>query len=67
MEGVFEMRSDPMILVTCDGCGEQVDLILTATARGGYDERDVQSQLEQFGWLVTDSGEYCEECKEDHQ
>jgi len=61
------MLSDPMIEVTCDGpgCDDKITIGLTATARGGYDERNVKEEIEAAGWIVDGDCHYCtEECKE---
>jgi len=46
------MRTDAYIEVTCDCCGETIHVQLTAIARGGYDERYVDAELEGMGWNV---------------
>lgn len=58
------MRSDAFITVTCDRCGDEEDVQLTAIARGGYDERYVDSQLRQLGWRI-DSEDICPDCLEE--
>ena len=58
------MRSDAYITVTCDGCGDEIQIQLTATARG-YDERGVNGELEIAGWTTVDGNDYCEECATD--
>ena len=48
--------------VTCDGC-EWVEVVqLTATARRGWDERDVAAHLESVGWTTVGDEHYCDEC-----
>ena len=56
------MRSDAYILVTCDICKCSEEIQLTATARGGYDERDVDAQLQNMGWDISDGMDVCAEC-----
>jgi len=55
-------RSDAMITVTCDRCGEEMQVDLCATARGGYDERNVDRELEFHGWVIHDDQDICDEC-----
>ena len=55
------MRSDAYITVTCDGCGDEIQIQLTTTARG-YDERGVSGELEIAGWVSAGNADYCEEC-----
>ena len=55
------MRSDAYITVTCDGCGEETEIQLTKTARG-YDERGVNSELENDGWTTVDGKDYRAAC-----
>lgn len=59
------MRSDAYINVTCDHCGDAEEVMLTALAGGGYDDRYVDSQLEEWGWVISEEGDYCsDECAE---
>jgi len=55
------MRTDAYIEVTCDNCGECIQVPLTAIARGGYDERYVDAELESMGWNVDN--DLCPDCK----
>jgi len=58
-------RSDAHIIVTCDKCGLDEEIKLTALARrGNWDERNVDSELEAMGWLPDDDKNHdiCEEC-----
>ena len=60
------MLSDAYIEVTCDGC-HQVEVVqLTATAKRGWDERNVARHLESIGWSVDGDCHYCEHCKTHH-
>lgn len=59
------MRSDAYIMVTCDGCDDVVEVQLVATARGGYDDRNVNGELEAQGWTVDGDRDLCEACTED--
>lgn len=56
------MRSDAYITVTCDGCGGEEQIQLTATARG-YDDRNVAGELRQAGWATDGDADYCADCK----
>jgi len=57
------MRSPTaFITVSCDSCRLEENIELTSTARG-YDERDVDTQLEQMGWRIGD-GDLCPDCVE---
>ena len=58
------MRSDAFIFVTCDKCGAEEEIQLTATARGGYDERNVDARLESLGWTKDGDKDLCEDCSE---
>lgn len=55
-------RSDAFVTVTCDRCGEEARVQLTATARGGYDERHVDANLLRWGWVTETGEDVCEEC-----
>lgn len=62
------MRSNAFIVVTCDGCGEDVEIQLTALARSGsYDERNVSRQLKSMGWTNNGDEDYCESCSEERK
>lgn len=56
------MRSDAFILVTCDGCGGEIEIQLVATARGGYDDRNVDGELADQGWSTSGNMDFCDEC-----
>ena len=56
------MRSDAYITVTCDGCGVEEQIQLTATARG-YDDRNVAGELRRMGWATVGDADYCAGCK----
>ena len=56
-------RSSPYITVICDACGCETEEPLTALARGSYDERHVEANLEASGWVVEEGGDFCcEDC-----
>lgn len=57
------MRSEPIIIVTCDRCRTEEELPLTATSHG-YDERNVSSLLQSRGWS-TINGDICHDCQEE--
>ena len=57
------MRSEPCITVECDVCrSSSVEVGLTTTAQG-YDERNVDDNLERWGWLLRDGEDICPDCK----
>jgi hypothetical protein len=59
------MRSEPLITVTCDRCMlESLEVGLTATGMG-YDERNIDRELESNGWVATGSQDICPGCQED--
>lgn len=66
-EKEVRMKHDPCIEVTCDNeyCCADTFVPLTSTARGGYDERHVDSELKYQKWIITeDEKTYCsEDCK----
>jgi hypothetical protein len=51
------------IIVACDKCKSEESIELTTTARG-YDERNVDAELESMGWEVG-IGDICPSCVED--
>lgn len=58
------MRTDPTIQVACDRCHIFIEEVgLTATARGGYDERHVDTCLQDRGWRVGQD-DICPDCIE---
>ena len=56
------MRSDAYITVTCDKCGCEEQIQLTALARNAYDERNVDGELRRMGWTIDDGIDLCEDC-----
>lgn len=60
------MRSDAYILVQCDGpgCTDSIEIELTSIARGGYDMRNLDADLQRWGWTTKDGLDLCEECSE---
>jgi hypothetical protein len=60
-------RSNPFIIVTCDCCGDTVEVSLTPLARESYDERDVEAHLEGVGWIPEPDEDFCStECHKRH-
>lgn len=59
-----KMRGEPVITVTCDKCKCEDYVGLTTTARG-YDERDVDRELEEMGWKVEGGQDICPTCAEE--
>ncbi len=58
------MRGEPQVLVTCDKCRDyEVTIGLTTTSRG-YDERDMDTELEASGWSKNGYSDYCPDCTE---
>ena len=55
------MRGEPMIEVCCDKCGAVEMMGMTALARGAYDERYLDQELERMGW-TTGAEDICPEC-----
>lgn len=56
---------EPIYPVYCDECLKEGCAAATATARGGFDDRHVQSEIESWGWLyISDVQIYCEYCRE---
>ena len=53
------MRSEPTILVECDYCGSAEDFDMTATARGGYDDRYLEDRMKGRGWHIVDDLDLC--------
>lgn len=46
------MIGEPVVIITCDDCGENwMEKNLTATARG-WDDRDLADEIEASGWKV---------------
>lgn len=58
------MRTDPAITVICDECNDDMEVGLTALARGSYDERDVDAKLEREGWTKDGDRDLCSDCSE---
>lgn len=60
------MRSAPFVTVTCDaeGCQATEEIELTEVARGAWDDRDVDDELEGLGWHSEGGSDYCPECWE---
>lgn len=63
------MKSDAAVVVSCDNerCSEDKEVTLCATARGGWDERYVDDELVESGWIVvSDDIHYCcQECADE--
>lgn len=63
------MLEDPTILVICDGgnsdiCDLEIQVRLTSLARGSYDERNIEADLEEAGWCIKDGKHLCPNCEE---
>lgn len=57
------MISDAYVNVSCDDCGFEIKVELTATARG-YDERNVDQEIRDKGWTIERGYHYCADCME---
>lgn len=55
-------RGEPIIVVECDRCHDTVEMGMTATARGGYDDRNISGELERMGWTVNGDEDICPDC-----
>ena len=56
------MLSDPEVTITCDTCRFEEGFYLTPTARGSYDERDLQNESERSGWVWQEGEHICDTC-----
>jgi len=60
------MIGEPYVTVTCDCCHSAHDFSLTATTRGGYDERDLENEMAAQGWVIDGDLTYCcQECADE--
>lgn len=57
-------KSDPEIIISCDGkdCDMTLEVQLTALAGGAYDERNVPSAMRAEGWISVAGRDYCDQC-----
>ena len=57
------MILDPRVEVECDECGHFESFGLTPLARGAWDDRDLEKQIERLGWKSIGGDEYlCYDC-----
>lgn len=57
------MITDAYVKLVCDNCGDEEEIQLTATARGGYDCRNVESHVKHLGWqAITEDTHACPDC-----
>lgn len=56
------MRGEPTIIVTCDECGDDVEMGMTALARGSYDERNLNASILNMGWEIRGDKDICSDC-----
>ena len=57
------MRGEPQIEVCCDRCKEATEIMgMTALARGSYDERNIDRQLDGMGWTIDNGEDICPDC-----
>lgn len=62
------MILDPVIRVMCDDCGNEEEFPMTFTARGGYDDRELEGWLNRWGWTIAGQNtHYCEECSRERE
>ena len=59
------MRSEAFITVTCDSCYDAIKVQLVGTPRGGYDDRNVDAELEGQGWTTEVGRDLCKACAAD--
>lgn len=57
------MKTDAFLTVTCDRCGSSEDIQLTVTAHG-WDDRNVDEELQKLGWITVDDRDVCPECQD---
>lgn len=66
MSGGVAMVNNPTVTVTCDKCGDEEPLEMTALACASWDMRSVDNQLKRLGWTgTTDTKTICPECQEE--
>lgn len=54
------------IMVSCDKCHVSTETIdLTPCAGRSWDARNVQSQIERWGWKTTSDGDICPDCADE--
>lgn len=54
---------EPVIMAECDQCGGCTDTMhMTSLAGGGWDTRNIPSQLKRWGWVVDGDKTICDEC-----
>jgi hypothetical protein len=59
------VKGEPLMTVSCDRCETYEDEYgLTSLARGGWDDRNVQRQMERNGWKTIDGEDICPDCQE---
>lgn len=61
------MKSEPVVIITCDGCSEEIEASLTALADGSYDERGLDKQIERTGWISRGDEHLCSDCRADEE
>ena len=60
------MRSDAYVIVTCDRCGTEEQIQLTALAHSGsWGERNVSAALDLLGWVTDGDKDICDTCNEE--
>ena len=57
---------EPVVIATCDKCGNEMELTMCATAgRNSYDGRHWKAQLKRAGWATRDGDDICDGCVAD--
>ena len=61
------MRSDPTILVECDGdeCSYEEELHMTPLSGSSWDERHLDADLRARGWRIEDGKDFCPDCADE--
>lgn len=55
----------PTVEVICDTCKDNIFVDLTATARGGYDDRNVKHSIKFHSWIIENDMHFCcNECRD---
>lgn len=57
------MILEPILPLVCDNCKDEVYLEMTMGARGAYDSRYADEEIENMGWYdAGNNTHYCHEC-----
>lgn len=58
------MKSEPCVIVTCDTCGYEEVYLMTALVGSYWDQRHVNAELREDGWLTNDKSHLCKDCRD---